>query len=70
MFVFKRLNKKYPVDVQAPAYFNQEIENELIVIIYCMQKNTVPRLLQNCFRPSFVLYLFLCMRKTWAIVYL
>ena len=55
MFVFKRLNKKYPVDVQAPAYFNQEIENEHIFIIYCMQKNTVPRLLQNCFRLSFVL---------------
>ena len=58
MFVFKRLKKKYPVDVQAPAYFNQEIENELIVIINCMQKNTaltVPRLLQNCFRLSFVL---------------
>ena len=55
MFVFKKLHKKYPVDVQALAYFNQEIENELIVIINCMQKNTVPRLLQNYFRLSFVL---------------
>ena len=55
MFVFKKLDKKCPVDVQALAYFNQEIENELIVIINCMQKNTVPRLLQNCFRLSFVL---------------
>ena len=54
MFVFKKLNIKYPVDVQTLAYFNQEIENELIVIINCMQKNTVPRLLQNCFRLSFV----------------
>ena len=54
MFVFKKLNKKYPFDVQALAYFNQEIDNELIVIINCMQQNTVPRLLQNCFRLSFV----------------
>ena len=54
MFVFKELNKKYPFDFQALAYFNQEIENELIVIINCMQQNTVPRLLQNCFRLSFV----------------
>ena len=38
MFVFKKLNKKYPFDVQALAYFNQEIDNELIVIINCMQQ--------------------------------